>query len=194
MKRIVFSAAVFLILFVCIGTLHASPADTIQHRIDDLQTKIDSGLRYRQLTEPEAKNLQKRLDNIKISFEKAKGKNLPPSSVTSINQKLDALTKDVSKERHDAQKTANPSAEKRINDRINTLQTKIDSGSKSGQLTDDETRSLQSRLNAIKNRFEGVKKNSLTTQETKAINGQLDNLSRDISKQKYDDHRKKSKR
>jgi outer membrane murein-binding lipoprotein Lpp len=194
MKRIIFSAAVFLILFVCIGTLYASPAVTIQHRIDDLQTKIDSGLRYRQLTEPEAKNLQKRLDNIKISFEKAKGKNLPSSSVTSINQRLDALTRDISKERHDVQKTANPSAEKRINDRINTLQAKLDNGSKSGQLTGDETRSLQSRLNAIKNRFEGVKKNSLTTQETKAINGQLDNLSRDISKQKYDDHRKKPKR
>ncbi len=194
MKSTVFSVLAFLILSVCAGTLNASPADTIQYRINDLQSKIDNGLKYRQLTEPEAKSLQKRLDNIKISFEKAKGRNLPPSSVTSINQKLDVLTRDISKERHDAQRAANPSAEKRINDRINTLQAKIDSGTKSGQLTDDEARTLQSRLNAIKNRFENAKKSPLATQETKAINGQLDNLSRDISKQKQDEQRKKAKR
>lgn len=194
MKRVLFFVTVLSVFLVCAGMLYASPADTIQHRINDLQAKIDSGFKYRQLTEPEAKKLQKRLDNIKAGFEKAKAKNLPKSSVASIEQKLDALAKDISQERHDAQKAANPSAEKRINDRINTLQAKIESGSRSGQLTDSEVRSLQPRLDAVKKRFENAKRNSLTTEETKAINSQLDNLSRDISKQKKDDQKKKKGR
>lgn len=191
MKKIFYCIVISFFVFIWTDSLFATTADDIQKRIDNIQLMINDGIRTGQLTEQESKNLQHRLDNIKTSFEKAKEKNLPPSLVTSLNSRLDALNKDIIKEKHDPQRKASLATEKRIDIQIENLQKRIDYGSKTGQLTDGEARYLQAKLDSIKKQYENAKMHTLTTQETKVIENKLTNLNKEITEQLYDKQRKK---
>jgi tetrahydromethanopterin S-methyltransferase subunit G len=59
------------------------------------------------LNPAESKNLQSKLDKIREHVDKVQGKRygLSYGEVKSINNRLDALSKDVYRERHDRQRT-----------------------------------------------------------------------------------------
>jgi len=81
-----------------------APAEQIENRIRNLQQRIDDGVRVGDLTLPEARILQQRLDNIKMDFDRAMPGRLDPYEVEVLNRRLDALDRDVFGQKHDPQR------------------------------------------------------------------------------------------
>jgi hypothetical protein len=81
-------------------------AGRIDHKIVDLQKRIDDGSRNGSLTPVETKSLQKRLDGIRGHYERAQrdGKLTDPE-IRSIQTKLDSLAKSIAKERSDRERS-----------------------------------------------------------------------------------------
>lgn len=81
-------------------------AGKIDHRISELQKRIDDGSRRGSLTPVETKNLQSRLDGIRSNYERAqKDGKLTDQEIRSIQKKLDALAKSVAREKSDRQRS-----------------------------------------------------------------------------------------
>jgi chromosome segregation ATPase len=78
--------------------------DQITHRINEMKKRIESGYRDGSLTGSEAKSLQARLDGIQDHFERAQKRGFGEQDIRAIDRKLDVLSKDISKERHDRQR------------------------------------------------------------------------------------------
>ena len=185
------SSLIMLSLFVLavVPTLYAEPSEQhITRRITELQHRIDEGERAGTLTPAENKNLQSRLDKIRVRFEKAKEKQYGPSDgeVASIHKQLDALSKDVSREKHDLQTTR---TDDQITHRISELQKRIETGNRDGSLTGSEARSLQARLDGIRDHFDRAQKGGLSEQEIRSIKNKLDGLDKEIYKQRHDRQR-----
>lgn len=77
--------------------------DQITRRIYATQKRIETGNRDGSLTGSEAKSLQTRLDGIQRQFDGAKKGGLSDQEIRAIERSLEALNKDISKERHDSQ-------------------------------------------------------------------------------------------
>jgi uncharacterized coiled-coil DUF342 family protein len=78
--------------------------DQIIHRISEMQKSIEAGHRGGSLTGSEAKSLQARLDGIRGQFDRARKRGLIEQDIRAIEHNLDALGKDIYKERHDSQR------------------------------------------------------------------------------------------
>jgi hypothetical protein len=185
------SSLIMFLLFVLmvVPSLNAGPSEQhISKRITELQHRIDEGIRAGTLTAAENKNLQSRLDRIRERFEKAKEKKhgLSDGEVASINKQLDALNKDVSREKHDLQTTR---TEDQITHRMSEMQKRIDTGNRDGSLTGSEAKSLQARLDGIRDHFDRAQKGGLSEQEIRAIKNKLDALDKEIYKQRHDSQR-----
>ncbi|MFO0754817.1 MAG: hypothetical protein U0411_16000, partial [Thermodesulfovibrionales bacterium] len=96
-------AAAALLLAWTVPAL-ASPAEQIRDRIAHLQQRIDEGKLSGALTLPEAKHLQRELNHIRKSFEKARKGVLAPREIDALNHRLDILDKKVFAQKHDRQK------------------------------------------------------------------------------------------
>ena len=180
---------VLLLILVVVPNLYASPSENhISKRISELQQGIDNGVHTGAITQDESKKLQSRLDKIQENFDKVKGKRhgMSGGEVTSVNNKLDALSKDIKREKRDPQTTR---TDDKISRRISEMQKRIKSGHRNGSLTGSETKSLQARLDGIRDHFERAQKNGLSDQEIRAINHELDKLSKNIAKEKNDRQR-----
>jgi len=78
----------------------------IDHRIAELQKRIDEGSRRGTLTPVETKNLQHRLDAIRGQYERAQRDGiLKDEEIHSIQGRLDNLAKSISKERSDRERS-----------------------------------------------------------------------------------------
>jgi hypothetical protein len=185
------SSLIMFLLFVLmvVPSLNAGPSEQhISKRITDLQQRIDEGARAGTLTPAENKTLQSRLDKIRERFEKGKDKKhgLSDGEVASINKQLDTLNKDVSRENHDLQTTR---TENQINHRMSEMQKRIDTGNRDGSLTGSEAKSLQARLDGIRDHFDRAQKGGVSEQEIRAIKNKLDALDKEIYKQRHDSQR-----
>jgi ATP-dependent Lon protease len=78
--------------------------DQIIHRINEMQKRIETGNRDGSLTGSEAKSLQARLDGIRSHYDRAQRGGLSQEEIRAIEHKLDALGKDIYKEKHDSQR------------------------------------------------------------------------------------------
>jgi len=186
MRKIFSVFMVLLLILVVVPNLYAGPSERhISKRISELQEGIDSGVHTGAITPDESKKLQSRLDKIQENFDKAQGKRhgMRDGEVTSINSKLDALSKDIKRERRDLQTTR---TDDKITRRINEMEKRIESGHRNGSLTGSEAKSLQARLDGIRDRLGRAQKNGLSDHEIRTINHELDELSKKISKEKND--------
>jgi flagellar biosynthesis chaperone FliJ len=179
------------LLFVLIvaPSLYAGPSEQhISRRITEIQHRIDEGVRAGTLTLAENKTLQSKLDKIRERFEKGKDKKhgLSDGEVASINKQLDTLNKDVAQERHDLQTTR---TEDQITHRMSEMQKRIDAGNRDGSLTGSEAKSLQARLDGIRDHFDRAQKGGLSEQEIRTIKNKLDALEKEINKQRHDSQR-----
>jgi flagellar biosynthesis chaperone FliJ len=189
MRKVLFLAISLLFVVLVDPSLYAGPSeDHISRRITEIQHRIDEGVRAGTLTPDENKTLQSRLDKVRERFEKAKDKKygLSDGEVASINKQLDTLNKDVSKERHDLQTTR---TEDQITHRMSEMQKRIDTGNRDGSLTGSEAKSLQARLDGIRDHFDRAKKGGLSEQEIKTVKNKLDALEKEIYKQRQDSQR-----
>lgn len=106
---------VLLLILVVVPNLSARPLEhRISKRISELQHGIDSGVQTGAITPDESKKLQSRLDKIQKNFDKARGKRhgMSDDEVASVNNKLDALSKNIKREKRDYQtiSTSNPNS------------------------------------------------------------------------------------
>jgi len=189
MKKTVSVMIVLLMVFAAASVLYAGPSEQrIEKQIHELQARIDEGARSGSLTPAESGKLQSRLDKIRDHFEKARAKRygLGDGEVKTIDAKLDALRRDVYKEKHDVQ-TAR--SNDRLRHRIDELQRRIEAGSRDGSLTGTEARSLQHRLDNVRNQFEQAQSGSMSDQRIKSVEHNLDRISQDISKERRDRQR-----
>lgn len=189
MRKIFSLFMVLMLILVVVPNLNAGPSEHhISKRISELQKEIDSNVRAGFITPDESKKLQSKLDKIRENFDKVRGKRhgMSDGEVTSINNKLDALSKDINRERRDLQTTR---TDDKITGRINEMEKRIESGHRNGSLTGSEAKSLQARLDGIRDQFERAKKNGVSDQEIRAINHRLDELSKNIAKEKKDRQR-----
>ncbi len=186
MKKIVATITICMLL-VAAAAAWAGPADQIRGRMDSLQHRIDEGTRSGALTGQEAKRVQHQLDSIRKHFDSSVQNGLSAREAKYFNQRLDTLSKEVYKERHDREDTRSAG---RIDHRISDLQKKIDEGSRRGSLTPVETRSLQSRLDAIRGQYDRARGDgNLKDAEIRSIQGKLDSLAKSITKERHDRQR-----
>jgi chromosome segregation ATPase len=186
MKKILTIGIVFLFLAGA-AAVWAGPPDQIRGRMDSLQQRIDEGVKSEVLTGQEAKRLQNHLNSIRSGFESAVRNGLSDREAKHFNQRLDTLSKEVYKEKHDREDARSAG---RIDQRIGELQKRIDGGSRNGSLTPVETKNLQSRLDGIRGHYERAQKDGkLTDQEIRAIQARLDALSKSVAREKSDRER-----
>ena len=108
MRNVFFVFMVLLLFLAVVPNLSAGPSEhRISKRISELQHGIDSGVRAGSVTPDESKKLHSRLDKIREKFDKIQGKRhgINDWEVTSINNKLDMLNKDIKREKRDFQTT-----------------------------------------------------------------------------------------
>lgn len=185
MKKIV--ATVTICLLLVAAAAWAGPADQIRGRMDSLQHRIDEGTRSGALTGQEAKRVQNQMNSIRRGFDSSVQNGLSDREAKHFNQRLDTLSKEVSKERHDREDARSAG---RIDHRISDLQKKIDEGSRRGSLTPVETKNLQSRLDGIRGHYERAQRDgNLKDQEIRSIQGKLDSLAKSIAKERHDRER-----
>jgi chromosome segregation ATPase len=186
MKKMLAIGVVFLFLAGA-AAAWAGPADQIRGRMDNLQQRIDEGVRSGTLTGQEAKRVQNQLTSIRRGFDSAVRNGLSDREARHFNQRLDVLSKDVAREKHDKEDTRSAG---RIDHRIAELQKRIDEGSRRGSLTPVETSNLQKRLDAIRGHYERAQRDGkLKDEEIRSIQGRLDNLAKSISKERSDRER-----
>jgi len=174
-------------LFLAGSLVWAGPPDQIRSRMDSLQQRIDEGVKSGTLTGQEAKRVQNKLNSIRKGFDTAVQNGLSDREAKHFNQRLDVLSKDVYKEKHDREDTRSAGL---IEKRISELQKRIDEGSRKGSLTPVETKNLQTRLDGIRSHHERAQKDGkLTEQEIRAIQAKLDTLSKSIAKEAGDRER-----
>ena len=189
MKRIFPIFMILLFFLAMIPNVYADPSEQhLSRRITELQHRIDEGVRGGTLTEGENKKLQSRLDRVREHLNKAKEKpyGLPDAEVASINRQLDALEKDIYREKHDLQTTR---TDDQINHQINEAQKRIETGHRDGSLTGSEAKSLQARLDGIRGQFDRARKRGLMEQDIRAIEHNLDTLGKDLYKERHDSQR-----
>lgn len=186
MRQILAIGIAFLFLS-CTVAAWAGPPDQIRGRMNSLQQRIDEGVKSGALTGQEAKRVQNQLNSIRSGFDSAVRNGLSDSEAKHFNQRLDTLTKDVYKEKHDREDTRSAG---QIDRRISELQKRIDSGSRSGSLTPVETKNLQSRLDEIRSHYGRAQKDGrLSDQEIRAIQTKLDTLAKSVTREKSDRER-----
>jgi hypothetical protein len=101
----------------------AGPPDQIRGKMDNLQQRIDEGVKSGKLTGQEAKGAQNQLNSIRRGFDNAVKNGLSDREAKQFNQRLDTLSKEVYKEKHDREDTRSAG---RIDHRISELQQQID--------------------------------------------------------------------
>ena len=165
----------------------AGPPDQIRGKMDNLQQRIDEGVKSGKLTGQEAKGVQNQLNSIRRGFDNAVKNGLSDREAKHFNQRLDTLSKEVYKEKHDREDTRSAG---RIDHRISELQKQIDDGSRRGSLTPVETKNLQSRLDGIRAHYGRAQKDGkLTDQEIRAIQTRLDAVAKSVAREKSDRER-----
>lgn len=186
MKKMMTLGIVFLFLALA-AAAWAGPPDQIRGRMDNLQQRIDEGVKSGTLTGQEAKGVQNQLNSIRKGFDSAVKNGLSDREAKHFNQRLDTLSKEVYKQKHDREDTRSAG---RIDHRISELQKRIDDGSRKGSLTPVETKNLQSRLDGIRAHYERAQKDGkLTDQEIRAIQTRLDALAKSVAREKSDRER-----
>ncbi|PKN35491.1 MAG: hypothetical protein CVU61_02980 [Deltaproteobacteria bacterium HGW-Deltaproteobacteria-19] len=73
-----------------------------------------------------------------------------------------------------------------IRGRMDSLQHRIDEGTRSGTLTGQEAKRVQNQLNSIRRGFDSSVRNGLSDREAKHFNQRLDTLSKEVSKERHD--------
>ncbi len=186
MKKFLVFGIMFVFLFA-VATTWAGTADHIRARMDGLEQRIDEGVKAGTLTAQEAKSVQNELAGIRKGFDSAVQNGLSEREAKHFNGRLDALSKKVYREKHDREDARSAG---KIEEKIGSLQKRIDTASGRGALTPAETKKLQSGLDGIRKHYEHAQKDGkLTDQEIRSIRNQLDSLSKRISKESLDRER-----
>ena len=164
---------------------------TIQERKENQQDRIGQGVQSGQLTAGEAANLEKKEASInqeERDMRKLDNGHLTTADKATLNQQQNQLSKDIYKQKHDAQ-TQNVNPKSEVGQRQRNQQERIAQGVKSGQLNARETAQLEGReahINKEIHNDRAANGGHLTPAEKAKVNRQENRTSRAIYRQKHD--------
>jgi hypothetical protein len=148
-----------------------------EDRMFALQQSIGNGLASGELTPNEAQNLLRKLENIRKDYTVLRERRTTQEEWDPLLERLDDLEKEVGTIHAKPSRTG----ETRIEDRMISVQRRIDEGTSAGRWTRDQGREYQSRLDDIREELQPDKDRPITREERTSISGRLDSLERDIN-------------
>jgi len=171
------------------STPAAKPA-TIHQRKENQQDRIANGIQSGELTAGEAGKLEKKeseLNQEERDMRKLDNGHLTAADRATLNQQQNKLSKDIYKQKHDAQ-TQNVAPKSEVGQRERLQQERIAQGVKSGQLTAGETANIEHREAAINKEVHNERAangGKLTPTERQQVNHQENRTSRAIYRKKH---------
>jgi len=169
----------------------AQTSQSINERKENQQDRIANGVQSGELTAKETQHIEKKeadLNQEERDMRKLDNGHLTAADKATLNQQQNQLSKDIYKQKHDAQtRNVNPKSE--VGQRQRNQQERIAQGVKSGQLTPRETARLEGREAAIHKEVHNdrvANGGKLTPAEKAKVNRQENRTSRAIYRQKHD--------
>lgn len=179
-----------LMLPVAAQTSGSTTSTTINQRKENQQDRIANGIQSGELTAGETKHLEKKegeLNQEERDMRKLDNGHLTAADRATLNQQQNKLSKDIYKQKHDAQvQNVNPKSE--VGQRQRLQQERIAQGVKSGQLTAGETAHLEGReahINKEVHNERAANGGTLTQAERRQVNRQENRTSRAIYRKKH---------
>ena len=158
--------------------------DAFNRRADELQRRIDAGVRAGQLTQDEAQHLQAALNRIKDRDTRYRADGLLTNEEkAALDQMLGSLDERIRYERNDTDVVHREAFERRISE----MKRRIESGMRAGQLNIDETCRLNAILIRVKDRDAQYRSDGVLTRgERVRLNQMLVHLEERIYDEKWD--------
>lgn len=166
---------------------------TIHQRKENQQDRIANGIQDGQLTPGEATKLESKeaAVNHEIKADRAaNGGTLTPAEKAKVNRQQNRLSKDIYKQKHDAQTTHYGNNE--VDQRRQNQQNRIANGVRSGQLTAGETAKLENQERGINQQVRADRAangGKLTAGEKAQVNREQNRESRKIYRNKHNARR-----
>ena len=190
-KGLILTAAMAGLMLTAVAqTAPAAAPATINQRKENQQDRIANGIQSGQLTAGETRNLEKKESTInheEHDMRKLDNGHLTAADRATLNQQQNAVSKDIYKQKHDAQvQNVNPKSE--VGQRQRNQQERIAQGVKSGQLTAGETAHLEGREAAINKEVHNDRAangGTLTAAERRQVNRQQNRTSGAIYRNKH---------
>jgi hypothetical protein len=168
----------------------ATKPATINQRKENQQDRIGDGIQSGQLTAREAGKLEKKESEVnqeERDMRKLDNGHLTKADRATLNQQQNALSKDIYKQKHDAQvQNIDPRSE--VGQRERKQQERIAQGVQNGQLTAGETANIEHREAAINQEVHNDRAangGTLTQSERRQVNRQENRTSRAIYRKKH---------
>jgi len=169
----------------------AQTSQSINQRKENQQDRIANGVQSGELTAKETQKLEKKESNLnqeERDMRKLDNGHLTTADKATLNQQQNQLSKDIYKQKHDAQ-TQNVNPKSEVGQRQRNQQERIAQGVKSGQLNARETARLEGReahINKEIHNDRAANGGHLTPAEKAKVNRQENRTSRAIYRQKHD--------
>jgi argininosuccinate lyase len=163
----------------------------VNRRQANQQDRIRDGVKSGELTGREARTLEWKEARVAELERRLKADGtLSPSERARLQSELTDLSREIYQQKHDAQKrpaVAPGTADPGINARQAAQQARIGEGVKSGALTPRETKILEAKEARVAHLEKRLKSDGkLTAAERAKLQHELDELSKDIRRQKHD--------
>lgn len=160
MKRISFSLLMLVVLALfmqCASGPQRWPSyeTTAKERMDLIRQKIGDGLKSGALTAEDGQRFLGRLEDLRSEYDTLRDKDVYRNDWEKFMSKPDVLDDEVSKALARLTRFEGPS----IEDRLASLQRRIDEAGISGRLSQDEEREFQTRLDGIRRDYLRMTKN-----------------------------------
>jgi hypothetical protein len=169
----------------------AQTSQSINQRKENQQDRIANGVQSGELTAKETQKLEKKesdLNQEERDMRKLDNGHLTTADKATLNQQQNQLSKNIYKQKHDAQ-TQNVNPKSEVGQRQRNQQERIAQGIKSGQLNARETARLEGReahINKEIHNDRAANGGHLTPAEKAKVNRQENRTSRAIYRQKHD--------
>jgi len=169
----------------------AQTSQSINERKENQQVRIANGVQSGELTAKETQKVEKKesdLNQEERDMRKLDNGHLTTADKATLNQQQNQLSKDIYKQKHDAQ-TQNVNPKSEVGQRQRNQQERIAQGVKSGQLNARETARLEGReahINKEIHNDRAANGGHLTPAEKAKVNRQENRTSRAIYRQKHD--------
>src|SRR6266436_7181216 len=188
--------AIFKSFLLCAATAAlmlpatAQTSQSINERKENQQDRVANGAQSGQLTAHETQKIEKKetdLNQEERDMRKLDNGHLTAADKATLNQQQNQLSKDIYKQKHDAQ-TQNVNPKSEVGQRQRNQQERIAQGVKSGQLNARETARLEGREAAIHNEVHNdrvANGGTLTAAERRQVNRQQNRTSGAIYRKKH---------
>ncbi|HKW74028.1 MAG TPA: hypothetical protein VJN64_00760 [Terriglobales bacterium] len=184
-----FAAAAALAQTPTAPTKPAATGKTIQQRKANQQKRVGEGVENGSLTAGEAAKVEKkeeRLNGEERDMREDNGGKLTTADKAKLTRQQNQLSKDIYKQKHDAQ--VQPKTGNEVNKRDRNQQKRIGEGLENGSLTAGEATKLEkkeSKLNAEQHDMREDNGGRLTASEKVKVNRQQNRVSKQIYKKKH---------